>query len=156
MDLLASDDDNRRQKARESLVGLGKPAVPSLIHALQNSTDDHVRWEAAKALGELNDPRSISPLVKALEDSNTDVAWLAAEALHNFRKEAWPALLRELIELGSASAGFCQGVHHVLLNQKEDGFNKLLAILVKSLESGAAPGSAPVAANEILKRMDII
>jgi len=153
MDMLASKDGMIRQKARESLVALGKPAVSSLNQALQNSTADQVRWEAAKALGEIVDIKSIPPLVKALEDSNSDVAWLAAEALSKFKKTAWPPLLRALMKNGSNSVLLHRGVHHVLLNQNEHGFNDLLATLMNALEPNAVPESAIIAANEILKRM---
>ena len=41
--MLASKDGMIRQKARNSLVKLGKPAVPSLIKALQNSESVQLR-----------------------------------------------------------------------------------------------------------------
>ncbi len=153
--MLASKDGMFRQKARESLVALGKPAVPSLIIALQNSTSDQVRWEAAKALGVIGDTRSIPPLVKALSDSNSDVAWLAAVGLSKFKKTAWSPLLRALLKSGPNSGLLYQGAHHVLANQKEDGFNDLLAALIKDLELGALSESAIVAAHELLKRMKV-
>jgi HEAT repeat protein len=93
MDMLANNDGMIRQKARKSSVALGKPAVSSLIKALQNSTSDQVRWEAAKALGAIGDTRLISPLLKALADSDSDVAWLAAVALSKFKKTAWPPFI---------------------------------------------------------------
>jgi HEAT repeat protein len=155
IDMLANKDGVIRQKAREELMALGKPAVFSLIQALQNSKLDQVRWEAAKALGSINDTRSIPPLVKALEDSNSDVAWTAADALKAFRKAAWPPLLQALIKSTSESVALRKGAHHVLVDQKEDGFNDLLATLLKALESSAAPESSAVAAHEILKRMNV-
>jgi hypothetical protein len=154
MDLLANNDGIIRQKAREALVALGKPAVSSLTHALLNSRLDQVRWETAKALGGINDTGSIPPLVKALEDSYSDVAWLAADALRKYKKDAWPALLQALIKGGPDSVLLRQGAHHVLVNQKEDGFNDLLSTLLKALESSSAPESSTVAANDILKRMN--
>jgi HEAT repeat protein len=39
-----------RQRARYSLVAIGKPAVPALIETL-TSPNSHLRWEAAKTLG---------------------------------------------------------------------------------------------------------
>jgi HEAT repeat protein len=140
-------------KARKSLVALGKSAVPSLIRTLQNSKQDHVRWEAAKTLGAIGDIRSIPVLVNALEDSDSGVAWLAAEALRKFKKAAWPALLRALIKSKCDSVLLRQGTHHVLRNQKEDGFNDLLAILRTALESSTASESTPFAASNLLKRM---
>jgi len=154
MDMLSNEDGIIRQKAREALVALGKPAVSSLTHALLNSRLDQVRWEAAKALGSISDARSIPPLVKALEDSYSDVAWVAADALKTYKKAAWPALLQALIKSESDSVELRKGAHHVLVDQKEDGFNDLLATLLKALESSSAPESSTLAAHEILKRMN--
>ena len=153
MALLASKDGMLRQKARKSLVVLGKPAVPSLTQALQNSNLDQVRWEAAKILGAIADARSIPALLKALEDTDTDVAWLAAQALRKFKKAAWQPLLSALFNSGMDSVLLRQGAHHVLRNQKAEGFNDLLAKLKKALESSTAAESSPLAAFEILKRM---
>ena len=153
MEMLASKDGMIRKKARESLVAMGKPTVPSLIKALQESTSNKVRWEAAKALGAIHDARSISPLVKALSDSDSDVTWLAAEALSKFKKTAWRPLLRELIDEGPNSGLLHRRVHHVLLNQKADGYDDLLETLMRSLEDGALSESAMVVAYELLERM---
>ena len=153
MDTLENKDGAIRQKARKSLVALGKPAVPTLSRSLQDSKLDHVRWEAVKTLGAIDDSRAISSLVKALEDSDPDVAWSAAEALQRFRSAAWQPLLRALINRGTDSVLLRQGAHHVLRNQKEPGFTVLLANLVKAIEFGTVPESTSVAAYEILKRM---
>ena len=154
MDMLENKDGVVREKAREALVELGKPAVSSLTQALLNSRQDQVRWEAAKALGGINDTRSVPSLVQALEDNSSDVAWAAADALKTFRKAAWPALLQALIKSKSEAVALRKGAHHVLADQKEDGFNDLLATLLKALESSSAPESSAVAAHEILKRMN--
>ncbi len=153
MDMLASKEGATRQKARESLITLGKPAVPFLIRTLRNSKLDHLRWEAAKSLGSIYDTRAIPSLVKALEDSDHDVAWLAAVALRKFKKAAWPQLLNILIKSKPDSILLRQGAHHVLRDQREDGFNELLTTLTKSLEPGAAQESTAVAAYNILKQM---
>ncbi len=154
MDMLANKDGVIRQKAREELVALGKPAVSFLIQALQNSRLDQVRWEAAKALGSISDTRSIPPLVKALEDNNSDVAWVAADSLKTYRMAAWPPLLQALINSKSDAVELRKGAHHVLVDQREDGFNDLLSTLLKAIESSCAPESSTVAAHEILKRMN--
>ncbi len=155
VDMLANKDGVIRQNAREALVALGEPAVSSLIQALQNSKLDQVRWEAAKALGSIDDTRSMSSLVKALEDFNSDVAWVAADALKTFRKTAWPPLLQAVIKSKSNAVALRKGAHHVLVDQKEDGFNDLLATLLQALESSSAPESSAVAANDILKKMKV-
>jgi HEAT repeat protein len=154
IDMLASKDGMVRQKARKSLVAMGKPAVSLLIKSLQNSNLDHVRWEAAKALGAICDTRAIPTLVKALEDKDHDIAWLAAIALKKFKKAAWPTLLQALINSKPDSVLLCQGAHHVFQNQKEDGLNDLLAALTKTLKSDTVPGSMIVTAHEILRRME--
>ena len=120
MGLLSSKDGATRIKARNFLVALGKPAVPSLTRVLQNSKEDHVRWEAAKTLGAIGDPRAIPSLVIALEDSDSDVTWLAAEALSKFKKNAWPQLLQALILSESDSVSLRNGAHHVFPDPQID------------------------------------
>lgn len=153
INLLASKDDKVRTKARKSLVAIGKPAVSSLSTTLQNSNIYKARWEAAKGLGAIGDAKAIPSLVKALEDKESDVVWLAAEALEKFGKTAWPELLNALILRGSKSVTLRNAAHHVLRKQEEKGFNDLLEILKKTLESGAIPESKSIAASNILKRM---
>jgi HEAT repeat protein len=153
IDLLSSKNGATRLKARKSLVALGNPAVSSLTQALRNSRSDQVRWEATKTLGAIGDTKAIPSLVKALEDNDSDVTWVAAEALRKFKKAAWPQLLRALIKSKPDSVLLRQGVHHVIRNQKEDGFNDLLATLKASLESSTASESTPFAALNILRRM---
>jgi HEAT repeat protein len=155
IEALANKDAFVRQKARKSLVALGKPAVSSLIRTLQSAKVDHVRWEAAKTLGAIGDPRAIPSLVRALEDTDPDVTWLAAEALITFKKVAWPSLLRALVKDDTDSVLLRQGAHHVLRNQKENGFNELLKVLIKALESNTASESIPFAVSNILKRMKV-
>ena len=151
---LASRDGIARQKARKSLVAMGKPATPSLIRALRNSKVGQVRWEAAKALGAIGDARAAPSLVKALEDNDPDVAWLAAEALQNFKKAAWPVLFHRLIRRGARSSLLRQGAHHVLRNQRAEGFNDLLPLLLKALETETIPEMTPAAAYNILERIN--
>jgi hypothetical protein len=153
---LASKDGLARQKARHSLVRAGRPAVPLLIQALQESPVDQVRWEAAKALGMMGDASAIPVLVQALEDHDADVAWLAAEALQKFKKAAWPALLHALIQYGAGSSALRQGAHHVFRRQREPGFEDLIAALLKALETETLPEATTTAAHQILERMDAL
>jgi len=153
LDLLADKDGVTRKKARKALVAMGEIVVPSLTRVLRNSKLDHLRWEAAKSLGEIGDVRAIPSLVKALEDRDIDVAWVAAEVLRKFKKNAWTALLRALMKSKPDSISLRQGVHHVLLNRKEDGFNDLLKALMEALKSDAGPETASVATYHLLDRM---
>jgi hypothetical protein len=61
-------DHEAEASMRETLIAIGKPAVPSLIELLQN----HDTWMsstfAAGVLGEIGDTRAIEPLADALED----------------------------------------------------------------------------------------
>ena len=151
--LLESDNGIIREKARESLVVFGRPAVPFLIKALQNSASDQVRWESAKALGAIGDIRSLPPLVKALTDNYPDIAWLAAEGLIQFQKKAWPPLLHAVIKDEPNTDLLRQGVHHVLVNQSDYGYNDEFATLIRALEPNGSRESAILSAYEILKRM---
>lgn len=151
MNMLGSKDGMARKSARESLVAMGAPAVPSLMEALQDSPSDKVRWEAAKSLGFMGDKRAIPTLVKALRDDDDDVVWLAAEGLKTFGRAAWPELLGALE--GIESVALRKGAHHVFLNQQESGYDDLLVPLMSALELVARPESASLLAQKLLARM---
>lgn len=55
---VADSDGSTRQRARETLVAIGEPALPVLLELLA-SPQVRVRWEAAKALTEIPDPVAI-------------------------------------------------------------------------------------------------
>jgi HEAT repeat protein len=153
VNLLEKDDEKVRTKARKSLVIIGNQAVPPLSLILENSKIYKARWEAAKALGEIHDIKSIPVLVKALEDPESDVAWLAAKALKKFKKAAWPELLLALKKRGAESVLLRNGTHHILRNQKMEGFNDLLDSLRDALEKNSPPETILLAAYNILERM---
>jgi HEAT repeat protein len=154
MENLENKDGMTRQKARKTLVTMGSPVVDTVTQALQNSTSDQMRWEAAKTLGGIRDASTIPSLVNALQDRDSDVAWVAAKGLRKFKKVAWPQIMHALIDGGSASADMRQRSHFVLRKQQAEGFNDLLTTLLKTLDSDSAADSVPVAAYEILKRME--
>ena len=153
VNLLESEDEKVRTKARKSLVAIGKQAVSALSLVLENSKIYKARWEAAKALSEIGDLKSIPTLVKALEDPESDVAWLAAKTLEKFRKAAWPILMRALVEHGSESVLLQRGAHHILRKQKVEGYNDLLDVLRTALETGSVPETVSPAAYNVLQRM---
>jgi HEAT repeat protein len=153
MEQLASTDGAIREKARDSLVALGRSAVSPLIEALETSASKQMRWEAAKALCALVDARSIPVLVKSLEDGDADVGWLAAEALRAFKRRSWTPILRALIEKEGKSAALRQGAHQVFVHQTANGFDDVLARLVAALEPKAAPDSTVLAAEDVLNRL---
>ena len=108
---LASRDPAVREKAREALVAIGKPAVPSLIQLLSHRKT-HVRWEAAKALCGIADPIAATALVNALDDTDDDVRWLAAEGVTALGRDGLQPLLTAMLERAQ-SCSFCEGAHHV-------------------------------------------
>jgi hypothetical protein len=108
---LASPSAMVRERARASLVAIGKPAVPLLVPLLSHRAT-HVRWEAGKALCEIADPLAASALVDSLEDREADVRWVASEALIALGRSGLQPLLAALLRRAN-SLWFRDGVHHV-------------------------------------------
>ncbi|MDP7578881.1 MAG: HEAT repeat domain-containing protein [SAR202 cluster bacterium] len=73
-----SDDSQVHQNAIESLVDLGKPAVSTLIQALQ---DQDVRRRVALALGKIGSVDAVPALIQALQDKDINVRASATRAL---------------------------------------------------------------------------
>jgi len=134
---LASHDDRTREKARHTLVAMGKDAVQSLIEALKDKRY-LMRWEAAKALGEIANADAAPALVEALEDEAFDVRWLAAIALIGMNVKGLKPLLHALMERGD-SVLIQEGAHHVIHDLAKGGLRKYLAPLLAALE-GLEPG----------------
>ena len=149
---LASPSPAARRKARETLVALGKPAVPSLIQLLSHRKP-HVRWEAAKALGGIADPIVASALVGALKDCDGDVRWLAAEGLAALGQDALQPLLAALIEQNE-SDWLCEGAHHIChVLVKKKGLGQVLRPLLAALGQSEPEAAAPVAAYTALSQL---
>ena len=113
--LIASLDDTdglKRERARESLVAIDRPAVEPLSKALKRE-GVRVRWEAAKALGEIGDLWAVPALVEALEDDNAGVRWAAADSLIAIGHVGLRPLLQALVDRAD-SAWLREGAHHVL------------------------------------------
>ena len=149
---LASPSPVARRKAREALVALGKPAVPSLIQLLSHRKP-HVRWEAAKAIGGIGDPIAAFALVNALKDRDGDVRWLAAEGLAALSRDALPPLLAALID-PSNSDWLCEGAHHVChVLVRKRGLGPILRPLLAALEQTEPKVASPLAAYTALSRL---
>jgi hypothetical protein len=149
VDALASTDGVERHAAREKLEKIGRPAVPTLLTALQ-SPNEHARWEAAKALGEISDPSSARALVRTLEDEKAAVRWLAATALINLGRDALAPLLQGL-EGHSDSIWFRDGAHHVLGSLIRDGVADEAILVLEALENLEPCIEAPIAAYHVLQ-----
>lgn len=109
---LSSNDDIVRIHSRNSLVKIGKPAVPQLIEALRHG-GHWLRWEAAKTLGEIGDPSAASALVQGLKDEEFDVGWLAAEGLIKMKAGGIEPLLHALMAEADLPR-LREGAHHVI------------------------------------------
>ncbi len=86
-----------RNSAVQSIVKIGKPAVPSMINCLDNP-DSIVRRKACDALGLMDDTRAVEPLNKMLKDSNRHVRRRAANALIKVGDESSIKPLIEALE----------------------------------------------------------
>ena len=149
---LVSPSPVARRKAREALVALGTPAVPSLIQLLSHRKP-HVRWEAAKAIGGIGDPIAAFALVNALKDRDGDVRWLAAEGLAALGRDALPPLLAALIERAESDS-LCEGAHHVChVLVKKRGLGQILRPLLAALGQSEPEVAAPLAAYTALSQL---
>jgi len=138
-----------RERARSTLVAIGKPAVRPLLKTLTNSTG-YGRGQAAKALGEIGDLAAAPALVKALEDEKFDVRWLAALALVALGRHGLPALLQALIER-PGSTWLREGAHHVLHDEGYKTWQTQLGPVMKALEGYAPANTLPGAAEKVLR-----
>jgi HEAT repeat protein len=81
-----------RREVAETLIKVGKPAVPALIAALKDNDSD-VRWWAAESLGKIGDNSAVPTLIEALRDSPRDVCEQAVVTLEKIGdKSTVPAL----------------------------------------------------------------
>ena len=145
---LSKKDGAVRERARQSLVAIGAPAVTYLVEALANR-NELLRWEAAKALGEIGSPAAAPALVAALEDEVFDVRWLAAEGLIALRGEGLVPLLRALVER-SDSLWLREGAHHVLHDVSRGRLEDVLRPLVAALHDIEPSVEVPFAAKTVL------
>ena len=152
--LVAALGDNNgliRQHAREVLVDIGHPAVPSLMTALA-SPQEQVRWEAAKALSDIAAPESAPSLVSALEDREFSVRWIAAEGLVAIGHRSVEPLLEALVVRGDRQ-WLREGAHHVLKVLSKRGSYEAIAPVLAALEGMEPELVVPPAAKAALKSM---
>ncbi len=145
---LTCDEVIKCQKARRSLVEIGKPAVPSLIKAL-SSPKLWVRWEAAKALSQIADPAATDSLIKLLEDKQFDMRWMAAEGLINIGYKALIPVLEALLDHPD-STWLQEGTHHILGDLARGKYKPVLKPIITALESFQPSIDAPIAIRQAL------
>jgi uncharacterized protein (DUF302 family) len=129
---LLSNDEILRIHSRESLVKIGKPAVPQLVEALMRG-NHWLRWEAAKALGEIGDPTAAPALVEALKDGEFDVQWLAAEGLIKMKAGGIESLLHALMAEADLPL-VREGAHHVIRELIKGELKEYLTSVLSALE----------------------
>ena len=135
---LSSNNDIIRVHSRESLVKIGKPAVPQLVEALKRG-NHWVRWEAAKALGQIGDATAAPALVEALQDEEFDVRWLAAEGLIKIKKGGVEPLLHALMAQADLSR-LREGAHHVIQELIKGELKEYLTPVLQAIE-GVEPST---------------
>ncbi len=150
---LGDRDGGKRQRARETLVAVGEPAIPSLVALLANS-QVRLRWEAAKALTEIPDPAAIPGLVSLLADPKSEIRWLAAIGLINLGNRSVPHVLQALTEQAE-SKGFRDASHHVLHDLSERNvvvreiLAPMLAVLGETEPAGVISSRAEMTLHEL-------
>jgi hypothetical protein len=144
----------KRQRARETLVAVGEPAIPSLV-ALLGSPEVRVRWEAAKALAEMRDRAAIPDLVSLLSDTESEIRWLAATGLIRIGNRSISHVLQALTERAE-SKGFREGSHHVFhdLSERNGVLRDILKPVLEVLgdyapEAGVISSKAEMALREL-------
>jgi HEAT repeat protein len=153
---LSDKDGQVREKARLTLVDIGKEATLALTKLLTDK-DQQTRWEAAKALVAIADPIAIPALIKTLEDNIFDVRWLASEAL----VAIGPDCIKPLLERLSASSEklfFREETRHVLKyilrdNPKANELNVILKPVIDALNGSAASVEVPSVARTALEKL---
>jgi uncharacterized protein (DUF302 family) len=130
---LSSNDEILRIHSRESLVKIGKPAIPQLVEALMRGSH-WLRWEAAKALGEIGNPTAAPALVEALKDEEFDVQWLAAAGLIKMKAGGVEPLLHALMAEADLPR-IRDGAHHVIRELIKGELKEYLTPVLSALEN---------------------
>jgi uncharacterized protein (DUF302 family) len=138
---LSSNDEILRIHSRESLVKIGKPAVPQLVEALMRG-GHWLRWEAAKTLDEIGDPTAAPALVEALKDEEFDVQWLAAEGLIKMKAGGVEPLLHALMTELDLSR-IRGGAHHVIRELIKGELKEYLTPVLAAIEGVEPAMQAP-------------
>ena len=147
----AKQDSVSPARARQQLVSIGKPAVPSLIEALTHD-NKWVRWEAAKSLSQIGDPAAGTAMARALEDKVFGIRWLAAEGLIAMGPDGLPPLLQALIDR-SDSSWLRDGAHHVLHDLARGDLRNILNPVLTAMEHPDPPVEVPLAAKAALEAL---
>jgi HEAT repeat protein len=152
LDELGKDDGVAREKARNELVGMGRPAIDFLAELIESSNTTS-RWEAVKALAQIHDPVAAPLMVVALYDNDYEVRWIATEGLIAIGTAAIKPLMEALTEK-PGSLDLRNGAHHVLhdlRDKRPDGHLEEINWALSALESSSAEDDIQIVARKILE-----
>lgn len=149
---LEDEDGTTRKRARQGLVEEGRAAVPAVVQALRRGSRQ-ARWEAARVLEAIADPAAADALVRALEDDEFDVRWAAADALVALGRHGVIPALRTLMHR-SDSEWVREVVEHVLHEQVDSEYGRVLEPVLESLKNLGAEQTSPVAAHKALLELE--
>ena len=148
VEVLASEDHLRRQKARRDLTKLGKSVVPQLRDLLR-SHSEHARWEAAKVLGNIGGKEAVEALATLLPDSSHDVRWTAVEGLIEGGESAYHPVLHQLV-IHSSNIGVREAASHILGRAVRDDHSSFLQPVLHALHGRAPVFEVSLAAYQAL------
>lgn len=135
---LASPDNDTQLRAENELIGVGEPAVESLIEATK-STNPQVRWRAAFCLGEIGDERGY-PVVLALLNE-TDY-YVRAEAVDAVAKLGGERAIDELADVVREAEEHQHGADHAAWALRWMG-QAAVPVLIDIVLTGSRSAKAP-------------
>jgi hypothetical protein len=145
---LSSPRAATRERARQGLVALGRPAVEPLVASLATANEQG-QLEATKALTEIADPSAIPALARLLEADYHEIRWVAAEGLVNIGADAVEPLLIALID-GAARHTILDGAYHVLHAFARRASEPIFDPVLEAIRGPEPAVNAPLAAENAL------
>jgi HEAT repeat protein len=151
---LAMGNDIIHREANRALLSMGELAKDAWIAALDHP-DSHIRWHAARGLGVIGDDRSAATLAEGLFDEDYVVRWATAEALVRLGARAVPAILTVLSH-HEINEPFRQAAYHALHGMTSRSIQERLEPLLQALRSYSASMEAPLIAQRLLMRWELV
>ncbi|WP_052402626.1 HEAT repeat domain-containing protein [Methanococcoides methylutens] len=140
-----------RVDAVKSLVGIGEPAVDTLIQSL-NEENPKIRENSAAALGKIGDERAVQPLINLLGDENNEVQRAAEFALCDIGDQAVEPLVDAISDPNANWAVRLNGIRVLETIGDERAVGPLIEMLggADAVDAAAALGSIGESAVEPL------
>jgi len=151
---LAMGNDIVHREANRALLNMGEMAKDAWIAALDHP-NSHIRWHAARGLGIIGDDRSAVTLAEGLFDEDYVVRWATAEALARLGARSVPAILTVLSH-HEINEPFRQAAYHALHGITSRSIQERLEPLLQALRSYSASVEAPLIAQRLLMRWELV